>query len=87
MCGYSWGSAALSWLYRYLCRITNRNLVKLAYSLQLLQSWIFWRFPDFRPDGFDTFHWPLSTRWSGYQPTLSENGPRVMQWRLKIDLL
>ncbi|XP_072080946.1 protein MAIN-LIKE 1-like [Arachis hypogaea] len=43
--GYSWGSAALAWLYRCMCRVANRHVVKLAGSLQLLQSWIFWRFP------------------------------------------
>ncbi|XP_072080924.1 protein MAIN-LIKE 1-like [Arachis hypogaea] len=73
MCGYSWGSATLSWLYRCLCHITNRNLVKLADSLQLLQSWIFWRFLDFRPDGFDTFHWPLATRYSPFMIMLFSN--------------
>ncbi|RYR15075.1 hypothetical protein Ahy_B04g071814 isoform B [Arachis hypogaea] len=31
---YSWGSAALAWLYRYLCRGTNRNVVNLAGPLQ-----------------------------------------------------
>ncbi|XP_072064286.1 protein MAIN-LIKE 1-like [Arachis hypogaea] len=34
---YSWGSAALSWLYRCMCRVANRNVVKLASPLQLLQ--------------------------------------------------
>ncbi|QHN77378.1 uncharacterized protein DS421_19g652180 [Arachis hypogaea] len=57
---YSWGSAALSWLYR---------------------------FPGFRPDGYDVFHWPLAWRWGGYQPSLSNKGPRVANWRLRIDLL
>ncbi|RYR18397.1 hypothetical protein Ahy_B03g063016 [Arachis hypogaea] len=38
---YSWGSTALSWLYR----------------------------------------------WGGYQPSLSDKGPRVANWRLRIDLL
>ncbi|RYQ90213.1 hypothetical protein Ahy_B09g096439 isoform A [Arachis hypogaea] len=75
---YSWGSAALSWLYRCMCRVANRNVVKLAGPLQLLQSWIFWRFPGFRPDGYDVFHWPLA--WSN-------KGPRVANWRLRIDLL
>ncbi|XP_072064204.1 serine/threonine-protein phosphatase 7 long form homolog [Arachis hypogaea] len=84
---YSWGSAALSWLFRCMCRMTNRNVVKLAGPLQLLQSWIFWRFPGFRPEGFDVFHWPLASSWSGYQPTLSDKGPRVAHWRLRIDLL
>ncbi|QHO00155.1 uncharacterized protein DS421_13g404060 [Arachis hypogaea] len=57
---YSWGSAALSWLYRCMCRMANRHVVKLAGPLQLLQSWIFWQFPGFRPAGYDTFSWPLS---------------------------
>ncbi|RYQ90209.1 hypothetical protein Ahy_B09g096439 isoform M [Arachis hypogaea] len=78
---YSWGSAALSWLYRCMCRVANRNVVKLAGPLQLLQSWIFWRFPGFRPDGYDVFHWPLAWRWGGYQPSLSNKGPRFL-WML-----
>ncbi|RYR65316.1 hypothetical protein Ahy_A03g011254 isoform C [Arachis hypogaea] len=59
---YSWASAALAWLYRCLCRGTNRNVVNLAGPLQLLQSWIFWRFPTLRPSGFDRFGFPLASR-------------------------
>ncbi|RYQ86075.1 hypothetical protein Ahy_B10g105735 [Arachis hypogaea] len=84
---YSWGSAALAWLYRCMCRVANRNVIKLAGLLQLLQSWIFWRFPRFRPAGFETFSWPLASRWSGYIPSSSEKGPRVQTWRLWIDRL
>ncbi|RYQ90061.1 hypothetical protein Ahy_B09g096354 isoform E [Arachis hypogaea] len=73
---YIWGSAALAWLYRCMCRVANRNVIKLAGPLQLLQSWIFWRFPRFRPAG-----------WSGYIPSSSEKGPRVQTWRLWIDRL
>ncbi|RYR48003.1 hypothetical protein Ahy_A07g033993 [Arachis hypogaea] len=61
MGGYSWGSAALAWLYRCMCRVANRHVVKLAGPLQLLQSWIFWRFPGFRPAGYDAFSWPLAS--------------------------
>ncbi|XP_072068806.1 serine/threonine-protein phosphatase 7 long form homolog isoform X1 [Arachis hypogaea] len=60
---YSWGSAALAWLYRCMCRVANRNVIKIAGPLQLLQSWIFWRFPRFRPAGFETFSWPLASRY------------------------
>ncbi|QHO23069.1 uncharacterized protein DS421_12g360470 [Arachis hypogaea] len=82
---YSWGSAALAWLYRCMCRVANRHVVKLAGPLQLLQSWIFWRFPLFRPAGYETFSWPLASRWSGYNPFGNEKGPRVQMWRLRID--
>ncbi|XP_057720150.1 protein MAIN-LIKE 1-like [Arachis stenosperma] len=87
MGSYSWGSAALAWLYRCMCRVANRHVVKLAGPLQLLQSWIFWRFPKFRPAGYDTCSWPLASRWSGYSPSYSEKGPRVQSTRLKIDML
>ncbi|RYQ90000.1 hypothetical protein Ahy_B09g096338 isoform B [Arachis hypogaea] len=87
MGSYNWGSAALAWLYRCMCRVANRHVVKLAGPLQLLQSWIFWRFPGFRPAGYDAFSWPLASRWSGYNPGISEKGPRVQMARLKIDLL
>ncbi|RYR16000.1 hypothetical protein Ahy_B04g072985 isoform A [Arachis hypogaea] len=87
MGGYSWGSAALSWLYRCMCRMANRHVVKLAGPLQLLQSWIFWRFPGFKHAGYDTFGWPLASRWACHNPTASEKGPRVTSWRLMIDLL
>ncbi|QHO19925.1 serine/threonine-protein phosphatase 7 long form homolog [Arachis hypogaea] len=84
---YSWGSAALAWLYRCMCRVANRNVNKLAGPLQLLQSWIFWRFPRFRPAGFEMFSCPLASRWSGYIPSSSEKGLRVQTWRLWIDRL
>ncbi|XP_072079128.1 protein MAIN-LIKE 1-like [Arachis hypogaea] len=87
MGGYSWGLAALAWLYQYMCRVANRHVVKLAGPLQLLQSWIFWRFPEFRPAGYDAFSWHLTSRWSGYNPSVSEKGPRVQMTRVRIDML
>ncbi|XP_057734886.1 protein MAIN-LIKE 1-like [Arachis stenosperma] len=83
----SWGSAALAWLYRCMYRVANRHVVKLAGPLQLLQSWIFWRFPRFRPAGYEELSWPLASRWSGYNPSGSEKGPRVQMWRFRIDRL
>ncbi|XP_072064444.1 protein MAIN-LIKE 1-like [Arachis hypogaea] len=84
---YSWGSAALAWLYRCMCRVANKHVVKLTGPLQQLQSWIFWRFPRFRPSGYETFSWPLASRWSGYNAFGSEKGPRVEMWMLRIDRL
>ncbi|XP_072054755.1 protein MAIN-LIKE 2-like [Arachis hypogaea] len=49
MDGYNWGSVSLSWLYRCMFRVGNRHVVKLAGQLQLLQSWIFWQFPELDP--------------------------------------
>ncbi|RYR13540.1 hypothetical protein Ahy_B04g070476 isoform J [Arachis hypogaea] len=60
---YSWGSAALAWLYRCMCRVANRNVTNLAGPLQLLQSWIFWRFPSLRPAGFEVFSFLLASRY------------------------
>ncbi|RYR55444.1 hypothetical protein Ahy_A06g030658 [Arachis hypogaea] len=35
---YSWGSAALAWLYRCMCRVANRNVIKLAGPLHFSLS-------------------------------------------------
>ncbi|MED6193491.1 hypothetical protein PIB30_019964 [Stylosanthes scabra] len=55
-------TAARAHVYRSLCRAANRNVVHVAGPLDLLQSWIFWRFPILRPYSFDTFEWPLASR-------------------------
>ncbi|RYR33072.1 hypothetical protein Ahy_A10g047628 [Arachis hypogaea] len=84
---YSWGSAALAWLYRCPCRGTNRNVVNLAGPLQLLQSWIFWRFLSLRPSGFDIFGFPLTCRWAEYLPRNDTVDQRVVAARLCLDRL
>ncbi|RYR46837.1 hypothetical protein Ahy_A07g032679 [Arachis hypogaea] len=93
---YSWGSAALAWLYRCMCRVGNRNVTNLAGPLQLLQSWIFWRFPSLRPSGFDVFSFPLASslclicftiRWSAYLPPNDGKEQRVLSYRLALDRL
>ncbi|RYQ92464.1 hypothetical protein Ahy_B09g098698 [Arachis hypogaea] len=84
---YSWGSAALAWLYRCLCRGTNRNVVNLAGPLQLLQSWIFWRFPTLRPTGFDRFGFPLASRWAEFVPRNDAGAQRLLSARLALDRL
>ncbi|QHO11585.1 uncharacterized protein DS421_15g499360 [Arachis hypogaea] len=74
MGSYSWGAAALAWLYRCMCRVANRNVTNLAGPLQLLQSWIFWRFPTLRP-------------WATYLPTSDGKEQRINQYRLALDRL
>ncbi|RYR59335.1 hypothetical protein Ahy_A05g025203 [Arachis hypogaea] len=84
---YSWGSAALAWVYRCLCRGTNRNVVNLAGPLQLLQSWIFWRFSTLRPTGFDRFGFPLASRWAEFVLRNDAGAQRLVSTRLVLDRL
>ncbi|RYR30742.1 hypothetical protein Ahy_B01g055512 [Arachis hypogaea] len=84
---YTWGSVALAWLYRCLCRGTNRNVVSLAGPLQLLQSWIFWRFPSLRPSGFDVFGFSLASRWATYLLRNDVVDQKVVSARLSLDRL
>ncbi|RYR18272.1 hypothetical protein Ahy_B03g062878 [Arachis hypogaea] len=84
---YRWASATLSWLYMCLCRVANRNVKNLAGPLSLLQSWIFWRFPAFRPRGFDAILWLLAARWGRFLPSSDEKGPRVIATRHRLDRL
>ncbi|RYQ94838.1 hypothetical protein Ahy_B08g089787 [Arachis hypogaea] len=84
---YSWGSAALAWLYRCMCRVANRNVTNLVGPLQLLQSWIFWRFSSLRPEGFEAFSFPLASRWSAYLPPNDGKEQRVIRYRLALDRL
>ncbi|RYR00227.1 hypothetical protein Ahy_B07g088332 [Arachis hypogaea] len=70
MGGYSYRSTALAWLYGCMCRVANRHVVKFAGLLQLLQSWIFWLFSGFRPARYDTFSWPLPSRYYYIQDDL-----------------
>ncbi|RYQ82907.1 hypothetical protein Ahy_B10g101491 [Arachis hypogaea] len=67
--------------------VANRNVKNLAGPLALLQSWIFWRFPKFRPRRFDVIPWPLASRWGRYMPSSDEKGPRVIATRHRLDKL
>nr|XP_023915456.1 serine/threonine-protein phosphatase 7 long form homolog [Quercus suber] len=46
---YSWGSAALSWLYRQLCNASEKKAKQIGGPLILVQLWIFVRFPHMSP--------------------------------------
>ncbi|XP_050242036.1 serine/threonine-protein phosphatase 7 long form homolog [Quercus robur] len=54
---YSWGSACLAWLYRELCKATDRGASQIGGALLLVQYWAWVRFPflcprmDLPPDG------------------------------------
>ncbi|RYR74632.1 hypothetical protein Ahy_A02g009357 [Arachis hypogaea] len=87
MGSYSLGSAALVWLYRCMCRVTNRHITNLAGPLHLLQSWIFCLFSLLRPTGFDNFSFPLVSRWAAYLPLNNGKDQRVINYRLALDRL
>jgi hypothetical protein len=46
---YSWGSAALPWLYRELCRATDPDSCDIAGALILVQLWVWSRFLRISP--------------------------------------
>ncbi|MED6154888.1 hypothetical protein PIB30_000390 [Stylosanthes scabra] len=67
-----------------MCRASNRNVVQVAGPLDLLQSWIFCRFPTLRPYSFDTFEWLLTSR---YLPTSDEKVLQLQYHRKQLDLM
>ena len=58
----SWGSAVLAMLQQYLCRAVNNQTVDIAGCITLLQSWIWYRLPQFSPAGSHEFKFPLAAR-------------------------
>ena len=42
---YSWGSAALAWLYRQLCGASKKDMMQIKGALLLVQLWVYSRFP------------------------------------------
>jgi hypothetical protein len=46
---YSWGNAALAWLYKELCRATDPDSCDIVDALILVQLWAWSRFPHISP--------------------------------------
>ena len=46
---YSWGSAALSWLYRHLYKASEKIAKQIGDGLLLVQLWAWARFPHICP--------------------------------------
>ncbi|RYR57167.1 hypothetical protein Ahy_A05g022908 isoform A [Arachis hypogaea] len=67
--------------------LSSINVVNLAGPLQLLPSWIFWRFSCLRPSGFNIFGFPLASRWVEYLPRNNAVDQRVVAARLCLDRL
>nr|XP_023905012.1 serine/threonine-protein phosphatase 7 long form homolog [Quercus suber] len=46
---YSWGSGALAWLYRHLCKASETKAMQMGGALMLVQLWAYSRFPVICP--------------------------------------
>ena len=46
---YSWGCACFAWLYRELCRATDRGASQIGGALLIVQYWAWFRFPFLCP--------------------------------------
>nr|XP_023906844.1 serine/threonine-protein phosphatase 7 long form homolog [Quercus suber] len=46
---YSWGSAALTWLYRHLCKASDTKAMQIGGVVMLVQLWVYSRFPQICP--------------------------------------
>ena len=42
---YSWGSGALAWLYRQLCKALKTKAIQIGGAVMLVQLWAYSRFP------------------------------------------
>ncbi|KAL2319493.1 hypothetical protein Fmac_028462 [Flemingia macrophylla] len=63
---YAWGAAALSYLYRNLCRATNYDAKNFGGFVALLQLWVWERIPKLRPTVIPPFDVtePVGVRWT-----------------------
>ncbi|XP_065849566.1 protein MAIN-LIKE 1-like [Euphorbia lathyris] len=86
--GYSWGSAALAYLYRQLGIASRGDCGQITGCLTLLQAWIYEYFPCFRPQregvpvGPDV---PRARMWSSRSMEKSED--RLSTFRFRLDRL
>ncbi|KAK9070377.1 hypothetical protein SSX86_010779 [Deinandra increscens subsp. villosa] len=67
-CGkLSWGSAALAYLYRNLCKAAEPSAKEISGPLMLLQLWAWERIPQIAPKIKETFQFdgPFGGRWRG----------------------
>ncbi|XP_042032293.1 serine/threonine-protein phosphatase 7 long form homolog [Salvia splendens] len=87
----SWGSAALTYLYHYLCEASMDKRKELGGPMILLQLWAWERMPTLRPAFIGPVvhepYTPCGARWKG--TTVIGNAPRhsVEHYRDQISLI
>ncbi|XP_021768509.1 protein MAIN-LIKE 1-like [Chenopodium quinoa] len=87
---YSWGSAALAYLYRQLGTESRKDADSIAGCLMLLQAWIYEYFPCFRPQkGTLTreISIPRACAWDVGSECRNKIMERLLAFRARLDQL
>ncbi|XP_021776086.1 protein MAIN-LIKE 1-like [Chenopodium quinoa] len=87
---YSWGSAALAYLYRQLGTTSRKDVDSIAGCLTLLQAWIYEYFPCFRPQqGTLTreLSIPRACAWDVGSGCPNKSMERLLAFRARLDQL
>ncbi|KAH7842388.1 hypothetical protein Vadar_004744 [Vaccinium darrowii] len=87
---YSWGSGALGWLYRDLCRAIVPTAHEIGGCLILLQVWAWDRFPYSAPlrcNKLPVQSGPLITRWHDVFSVVQVPTHVVRQYRFSFDAM
>ncbi|XP_021768491.1 protein MAIN-LIKE 1-like [Chenopodium quinoa] len=87
---YSWGSAALAYLYRQLGTTSRKDVDLIAGCLTLLQAWIYEYFPCFRPQqGTLTreLSIPRASAWDEGSGCPNKSMERLLAFRARLDQL
>ncbi|XP_075654982.1 serine/threonine-protein phosphatase 7 long form homolog [Castanea sativa] len=90
---YSWGSGCLAWLYRELCRASDKEASQIGGALQLVQYWAWARLPFLcpriePPPGCDYGPWPkapLAFKWVRVpSPKSRPSGTALIHYREQL---
>ncbi|KAK7860753.1 serine/threonine-protein phosphatase 7 long form like protein [Quercus suber] len=88
---YSWGSAALSWLYRHLCKASEKEAKQIGGAVLLVQLWAWERFPYICPMMRHPHQalppGPLAIRWKGAKITTEHPMHVLRAYRLSLTSL
>ncbi|XP_023900485.1 serine/threonine-protein phosphatase 7 long form homolog [Quercus suber] len=88
---YIWGSAALSWLYRHLCKASEKEAKQIGGAVLLVQLWAWERFPHICPVMRHPHQalppGPLAIRWKGAKITTEHPMHVLRAYRLSLTSL
>ncbi|KAK7830414.1 protein main-like 2 [Quercus suber] len=88
---FSWGSAALSWLDRHLCNVSEKIAKQIGGALLLMQLWAWANFPQICPVMRHPHQalppGPLSVRWKGAKCIIEHQTHVLRTYRMPPALL